>query len=302
MYNIRRKYQIDELHKRGITGKGVTVAVLDTGIYPHKDFDNRITSFYDCLNNRSHMYDDNSHGTHVCGIIGGSGRQSHGLYKGIAPQCNLISVKMLDSKGLGSSQAMIKGINWILDNQKKYDIKIVNISVGTESVSCADSQSELVIAVEKMWQQGITVIASAGNNGPDYHTITVPGISSKIITVGASQAMKGLDSNGKPHFTYSGKGPTHCNIPKPDVTAPGSHIISCHHYGNSYTTKSGTSMSTPIVSGAAALAFSYNPKLTNEVFKEKLCISARDMGLDRYTQGYGEMDLQKLLLLVKPDL
>ena len=287
MYNIRKKYSIDNLHVKGITGKGVCIAVLDTGIYPHKDFDGRIVNFFDCIEGHSKIYDDNSHGTHVCGIIGSSGRQSRGLYKGMAPECSLLPIKVLDKNGHGSYEAMIKGIKWILSNHEKYHIRIVNISVGTESVSCADSQSELVKEVEKMWQQGITVIASAGNNGPKYNTITIPGISSKIITVGAS-------------LTYSGKGPTHCNIPKPDIIAPGSHIVSCHYYGNSYTEKSGTSMSTPIVSGAAALVFSYNPKLTNEAFKEKLCLSARDLGLDRFTQGCGEMDINKLLLLVNP--
>lgn len=302
MQNIRKKYALDKIHQRGITGNGITVAVLDTGIYPHMDFGTRITCFYDCIKNRIQMYDDNSHGTHVCGIIGGSGRISRGLYKGIAPECNIIPIKVLDKNGIGSSDAMILGIEWILKNHKKYQIKIVNISVGTKSSSCADEHSELIYAVEEMWQQGITVIASAGNNGPDYHTITIPGISSKIITVGASQIMKSLDAHGNMNYSYSGKGPTHCNNPKPDITAPGSNIISCHFYGNSYTAKSGTSMSTPIVSGAAALAFSYNPELTNEIFKEKLCISAKDMGFDRYTQGCGEMDINKLLLLIKPVL
>lgn len=287
MNKIRKKYSLDNLHKKGITGKGICVAVLDTGIYPHNDFDQRIIGFYDCLSERSKIYDDNSHGTHVCGIIGGSGRQSRGFYAGIAPQCSLLPVKILDKNGHGSSEAMIRGIEWILNNYKKYHIKVVNISVGTESVSCADSQSELVKQVEKMWDEGITVVASAGNNGPNYNTITIPGISSKIITVGAT-------------LSYSGKGPTHCNIPKPDIVAPGSHIVSCHYYRNGYTAKSGTSMSTPIVSGAAALAFSYNPNLTNEAFKEKLCLSAHNLGLDRYTQGNGEMDIQKLLLFVNP--
>ena len=295
MNNIRRKYNIDKLHKRGIAGHNITVAVLDTGIYPHKDFDSRITCFYDCINHQQYAYDDNSHGSHVCGIIAGNGGQSRGLYTGIAPMCNIISIKILDSKGVGNQNSMIKGIEWILDNAEKYNIRVVNISVGTKSHSCDDSQSELVKAVEKMWSEGLTVIASAGNNGPDYSTITIPGISSKIITVGASDSY-----TKRNHTNYSGKGPTHCNDPKPDITALGYHIISCHHYGTSYAAKSGTSMSTPIVSGAAALTFSYNNKLTNESFKEFLCYSARDIGLDRYTQGAGELDIHKLLSLAKP--
>ena len=182
---------------------------------------------------------------------------------------------------------------------EKYNIKIVNISIGTRVYSCSDETSSLVQAVNHMWDSGLTVLVSAGNNGPDYHTITTPGISRKVITVGSCQwnNYKIKDSRA----LFSGKGPTLCNILKPDIVAPGDNITSCAP-GNIYTTKSGTSMSTPIVSGAAALAFSYNPELTNEIFKEKLCISAKDMGFDRYTQGGGEMDINKLLLLIKPVL
>ena len=297
MNNIRRLFHIDSIHKKGISGNNISVAVMDTGAYPHADFGDRIISFKDCMSSRCTPYDDNSHGTHVCGIIGGSGKMSRGLYKGIAPQCLLIPIKVLKSDGIGNSSGMIDGVSWILENRTKYNIRIVNISIGTETFSCDDEQSALVMAVDKMWDAGITVITSAGNNGPEYHTITTPGISRKVITVGASAAMGHTDTSGKNHTTYSGKGPTFCDIPKPDITAPGSHIISCHSYRNGYTSKSGTSMSTPIVSGAAALVFSYNPGITNNQFKELLCRSARDIGLDRYTQGCGELDLQRLLSL-----
>ena len=297
MNHIRKLFKIDNLHRQNITGKNITVAILDTGAYPHKDFDNHIICFNDYISSKSNPYDDNSHGTHICGIIGGSGRMSNGLYKGMAPKCMLIPIKVLNSKGIGDSQIIISGIKWIEENHSKYNIRIVNISIGTEAFSCEDEQSDLVKAVDSLWDIGITVIASAGNNGPEYHTITTPGISRKIITVGASSAMRNVDSNGKKTTTYSGKGPTFCDVPKPDITAPGSHIISCYSYFNGYTKKSGTSMSTPIVSGAAALVFSYNPGITNEQFKDLLCRSARDIGLDRYTQGCGELDLYKLFLL-----
>lgn len=297
MNQIRKYFKIDEIHRRNITGKNITVAIMDTGAYPHLDFRGRIVDFIDFTSERADSYDDNSHGTHVCGIIGGSGRMSNGLYKGMAPACNLLPIKVLKSDGTGDSEEMIKGSRWIIENKDKYNIRIVNISIGTEAFSCDDENSALVMAVNAMWDSGITVIASAGNNGPEYHTITTPGISRKIITVGASSAMGHIDANGKTLTTYSGKGPTFCDIPKPDITAPGSHIISCSSFGNGYTAKSGTSMSTPIVSGAAALVFSYNTSVTNEEFKKLLCRSAKDIGLDRYTQGCGEMNLQKLLLL-----
>lgn len=297
MNHIRKLFKIDNLHRQNITGKNITVAILDTGSYPHKDFESHIICFKDYISSKANPYDDNSHGTHICGIIGGSGRMSNGLYKGMAPQCLLVPIKVLNSKGLGDSQIIISGIKWIEENYSKYNIRIVNISIGTEVFSCEDEQSDLVRAVDSLWDLGITVIVSAGNNGPEYHTITTPGISRKIITVGASSAMGNVDARGKKFTTYSGKGPTFCDVPKPDITAPGSHIISCYSSFNGYTKKSGTSMSTPIVSGAAALVFSYNPGITNEQFKDLLCRSARDIGLDRYTQGCGELDLHKLFLL-----
>lgn len=300
MNNIIKKFRLDPLHNSHITGSKITVAILDSGLYPHRDFSGRIIHFKDFINHKTFPYDDNSHGTHVGGIIGGSGIMSGGIYKGIAPGCNLLPIKVLNSQGTGSPDIILDGIEWIIQNMDKYKIKVVNISIGTKVSSCKDEESALVKAVDAMWDLGLTVITSAGNYGPDYNTITTPGISRKVITVGASQALISQDSLGKALTSYSGKGPTPCKVPKPDITAPGSHIISCSAYKNGYTAKSGTSMSTPIVSGAAALVYSYNPYLTNTEFKENLCLCATDLGMDRYTQGCGELNIHKLLLLCKP--
>lgn len=300
MNNIRKKFQLDALHSSQILGTKITVAVLDSGIYPHRDFSGRIIHFKDFINHKTSAYDDNSHGTHVSGIIGGNGQMSNGLYKGVAPACNLLPIKVLNSQGTGSPDVILDGIQWIIQNMDKYNIKVVNISIGTKVSSCKDEESALVKAVDAMWDLGITVITSAGNYGPEYNTITTPGISRKVITVGASQVLISQDAHGKALTSYSGKGPTPCQIPKPDITAPGSHIISCSTFKNGYISKSGTSMSTPIVSGAAALAYSYNPYLTNTEFKENLCLCATDLGMDRYTQGCGELNIKKLLLLCKP--
>ena len=300
MNNIRKKFQLDQLHTAHITGSKITVAVLDSGIYPHRDFAGRIIHFKDFINNRTTTYDDNSHGTPVCGIIGGNGLMSNGIYKGVAPDCNLLPIKVLNSQGIGSPDVILDGIQWIIQNMDRYKIKIVNISIGTKVSSCKDEESALVKAVDAMWDLGLTVITSAGNYGPEYNTITTPGISRKVITVGASHALISQDAHGKALTSYSGKGPTPCKIPKPDITAPGSHIISCSTYKNGYAPKSGTSMSTPIVSGAAALVYSCNPYLTNTEFKENLCLCATDLGLDRFTQGCGELNINKLLMLCNP--
>ena len=289
MNKIRAFFNINFLHEKGITGRGITVAILDSGAYPHTDYKNNIIDFKDFINHNTSPYDDNSHGTHICGIICGNGIIDN-KYKGIAPSCNIIPVKVLDKTGHGDSDKIIPAINWILANRKKYNIRIVNISIGTKSSDCSEESSDLVKAVDTMWDEGIIVLVSAGNNGPDYRSITIPGISRKVITIG-SCGWKNSSNTGSSRF--SGKGPTHCNIQKPDIVVPGDNIISCST-NNGYTTKSGTSMSTPVVSGATALFLSVYPDITNIEFKKLLLKSTSDIGLDRYTQGYGILNMNKL--------
>ena len=93
--------------QENLTGKGITAAVLDTGIFPHMDFDGRIVAFRDLVYGRETPYDDNGHGTHVCGILGGSGRASGGKYQGAAPGCRFVVVKILDRRGNGRKQDIL---------------------------------------------------------------------------------------------------------------------------------------------------------------------------------------------------
>ena len=113
--------------EKNLTGKGVGVAVLDTGIFPHVDFDSRIWAFQDFVNKRTVPYDDCGHGTHVMGILGGSGKASGGKCRGIAPGCGLIALKVLDDKGNGSQDTVIRALDWIQENRETYKIRIVNI-------------------------------------------------------------------------------------------------------------------------------------------------------------------------------
>lgn len=280
-------------------GQNIGVAVLDTGIVLHPDFDKRVLSFQDYVNGRPMFYDDSGHGTHVCGIIGGCGRLSQGLYAGIAPACSLIVVKVLDQKGNGKIRNVIEGIRWVLENKDKYAIRIVNISVGTLPQSGDTEEDHLIRAVELLWDSGIVVIAAAGNYGPDSGTVTTPGISKKIITVGASDDDEYITPSGI-RKNYSGRGPTRDCVCKPDVVAPGSYITSCNarylrNGGRYYTVKSGTSMATPIVSGAAALLLSKYPDMSNVELKLRLRESCRDLGLPHNQQGWGLLDVAALL-------
>jgi serine protease AprX len=270
------------------TGKGIGVAVLDTGIFPHMDFDSRIRGFEDFINGRKKMYDDNGHGTHVTGIIAGNGSGCFGLYTGIAPKCHIIAGKVLDKRGNGRMQDVIKAISWVRSCRERYKIRILNISVGTVDGSTKKSEI-LVKAVEEAWDDGLVVVAAAGNMGPEPGSITAPGISKKIITVGSSDLLNRLDG-------ISGTGPTKDCICKPDIVMPGARVISCIPGKKAeYGTKSGTSMSTPKVSGAIALALEKDPLLTNVEIKMLLKDSAKDLGFSRNQQGWGELDIDKFL-------
>lgn len=291
----RMEIHCESCWQEGYTGRGIGVAVLDTGIFPHEDFGNRIIGFADFVQKRSEPYDDNGHGTHISGIIGGNGNASMGGYGGVAPECNLICAKVLDQKGNGYASDVLSGLRWIRNNRDKYGIRIVNISVGSFTKKGMGENSALVKGVNAAWDDGLVVVVAAGNNGPGRMTITTPGISRKVITVGCSDDYKEVNVMGNRMVDYSGRGPTGACICKPDIVAPGCSIISCANQYGAYQAKSGTSMSTPLVSGALALLLQKYPDMTNRDVKLRLRERAVDMGLPRNQQGWGLLDAEKLL-------
>lgn len=255
------------------------------GIFPHIDFQNRITAFQDFIHGKVTPYDDNGHGTHVAGIIGGDGKGSRGKYCGIAPGCSLIPIKVLDEKGNGKKEYVINAMQWIQEYKELYHIRIVNISVGTTT---QEDNSDLIRAVEDAWDTGLVIVAAAGNLGPHRGSITAPGCSKKVITVGASDMI--LKNQG-----ISGRGPTRDCISKPDIVAPGNEIISCSNQKSPYAAKSGTSMATPIVTGGIALLLEKHPEYSNVDVKRKLKVSAKDLGYPHNLQGWGLFQLQRFL-------
>lgn len=268
---------------------------MDTGIAEHPDFEHRIAGFRDYIGNQKKIYDDNGHGSHVAGIIGGSGRMSQGLYSGIAPACHFVAIKVLDKKGNGNTESMIEGIKWMVEHQEEYHIRIMNISVGMVLSARNEERGRLLRAVEYAWDSGIIVVAAAGNNGPANGTVTIPGICRKIITVGCfdDDAEELMEQGLKPN--YSGRGPTESCIVKPELVEPGTNIISCTNNKKYYTAKSGTSMSAPIVSGAIALLLSKYPQFSPKDVKIRLYERAVDLGLPVQKQGWGMVDISKLL-------
>lgn len=296
MNHVKESVRYDAALAMGLSGRGVGVAVMDTGISLHPDFGKRVIGFADMVNRRTDPYDDCGHGSHICGIIGGSGMLSNGRYRGMAPECNLIMVKVLDQKGNGYASDVLAGIDWLLNRKERLGIRILNISVGSGGKKDPGEDSALVKGVNRAWDAGIVVVVAAGNNGPRRMTITTPGISRKVITVGCSDDNQEIMVGGKRMIDYSGRGPTAACICKPDVVAPGRSVVSCASRGMKYAMKSGTSMSTPIVSGAIALLLEKYPDMTNRDVKMKLMESSRDLGLPKNQQGWGLLDVERLLL------
>ena len=276
------------MEKSFYTGKGIGVCILDTGIYEHIDFTGRIWAFYDFLAFKRRPYDDNGHGTHVAGLVAGDGTASMGKYRGAAPGCGIISLKVLDRYGTGSQDDVLRALRWIRENRQQYRIREVNISVGT-TCNSKRHHARLLESVEQLWDEGVVVVTAAGNQGPRPGSITAPGSSKKVITVGSSDLLEGRSA-------ISGRGPTAECVCKPDIVAPGNKIMSCvPGKPYSYGVKSGTSMSTPLVTGAIACALEKNPALTNTDIKTMLMNSAEDMGLPQNLQGWGKFNRRKFL-------
>lgn len=276
------------MEKSFYTGKGIGVCILDTGIYEHIDFTGRIWAFYDFLAFKRRPYDDNGHGTHVAGLVAGDGTASMGKYRGAAPGCGIIALKVLDRYGNGSQDDVLRALRWIREYRQQYRIRVVNISVGT-TCNSKRNHARLLESVEQLWDEGVVVVTAAGNQGPRPGSITAPGSSKKVITVGSSDLLEGRSA-------ISGRGPTAECVCKPDIVAPGNKIMSCvPGKPYSYGVKSGTSMSTPLVTGAIACALEKNLALTNTDIKTMLMNSAEDMGLPQNLQGWGKFNRRKFL-------
>jgi len=300
MDRVRKQIGASYAYEKGLTGAGIGVAVLDSGMdTTHPDLRNKLVYSYNYCNHTTNIQDDCGHGTHVCGIIGGTGAASGGTLHGVSPGCHFVLLKVLDEDGNGTSGSLIQALYWLIEHGKQYDVRIVNISVGGIEEKIRE-KSELVRAAEDAWKAGFVVCAAAGNQGPRPGTITSPGVSEHIITVGSSDDDHAVQIMGRKMIHYSGRGMSDSLIQKPDIVAPGYSVVSCNarwkqEKNKFYIAKSGTSMATPIVSGGIALLLSAHPSLKNEEIKKQLCRSCRNLGYPRNQQGCGFLDLNCLL-------
>lgn len=299
---------VNRVWEQELTGKGVTVAVIDTGLFPHPDFtqpENRIAAFVDLVNDRTQPYDDNGHGTHVAGILAGNGWLSGGLYRGVAPDARLIGIKVLDAYGSGVLSDVIRGVEWCVRNKERWGLRVINLSLGATAQDSYRSDP-LCQAVQAAWQHGIVVCVAAGNEGPDPETIATPGIHPRVITVGASDDRGSADRRDDTVARFSSRGPTIDGFHKPDLLAPGVDITATAarrsvlsmdrgRWRGDYTTLSGTSMATPVCAGIAALLLESEPMLRPDDVKERLMQTADSLGLPRDVQGAGLINAQRAI-------
>jgi len=260
--------------EHGIEGKNIRIAVLDTGIdNNHQDLQNVILE-KDFTGEGTD--DEHGHGTHVASIIAGSGKSSAGLYKGIASKASLMDIKVLNKQGSGRLSDTIAGIEYAVIN----NADVISMSLG--AIIPCNGLDATSLASDVAVKKGIVVVVAAGNSGPLPGTIGSPGCAREVITVGAVDHLDKI-------AVFSSRGPTLDGRVKPDIVAPGV-LITAAKSGGSYTIMSGTSMSTPMVSGVVALILSKNPGLSPEQIKNVLKETAKDLGEDKNIQGAGRVD------------
>ncbi|MGH9559922.1 MAG: S8 family peptidase, partial [Terracidiphilus sp.] len=219
----------DTLQQAGITGKGITIAVLDSGLWkdPAQNYGSRLLATINVVNGGAGPVtgDGYGHGTHVTSIAAGGAMNLAGNYLSIAPQANVVEVQAFNGSGAGRYADVIAGMNWIVANKKKYNIRVVNLSFGAtpESYYWNDPVDQAVMAA---WHAGIVVVAAAGNEGPGPMTIDVPGNVPYVITTGAlTDNYTPYNPNDDRLASFSSTGPTYEGFVKPEVVAPGGHIV-----------------------------------------------------------------------------
>jgi subtilisin family serine protease len=310
---IGATYVLDTL---GLDGTGVGIAVIDSGVTAwHDDLgSSRVARFVDFVGFQSAPYDDYGHGTHVAGILAGSGYDSGGRIRGIAPGATLLVEKVLDGSGQGYISNVIAAIDYAIANKDALRLRIVNLSVAAGVYESYNSDP-LTLAAKRAVEAGLVVVSAAGNLGraadgsAQYGGVGAPGNAPWVITVGASSHNGTSDRSDDTVAAFSSRGPSAIDFTaKPDLVAPGVGIESLAEAGSTlFTTKplmrlwgtvqtatepylslSGTSMASPVVSGTIALMLQANPALTPNQVKAALQFTAESRaGYDGLTEGAG---------------
>jgi serine protease AprX len=302
------------------TGKGVGVAVVDTGIAgdladfrtSSVDKTSRVVASAVVNPDALNAGDGYGHGTHVAGIIAGDSNNRvlsdplRGRYSGVAPDANLISIKAADEAGNSTVLDVIYGIQFAVDHQDDFNIRVLNLSLES-TVADSYKTDPLDAAVEAAWFKGIVVVAAAGNRGTDADAVSyAPGNDPYAISVGAVDDMgtKGITDDRM--AAWSSRGTTQDGVAKPDLFAPGARIVSNLAPGSAFTAlcptcivdgqyirAGGTSMAAPMVSGLVAILLEIKPTLTPDQVKGILMVSGRAL-TERINEVSGQAAVKEL--------
>jgi len=283
--------EADRSWATGGTGAGVTVAVLDSGIAAHADLGNRVLARVNFADRLVSAGDPGGHGTHVAGTIAGNGSASGGEFVGVAPLANVVDVRVLDGQGRGLTSSVVLGIQWVLEHRAQYNIRVINLSLGAPA-RASYRLDPLAAAAEMAWLQGLVVVAASGNTAG---VVDSPGADPYVITVGATDDRESGPVADDLAGWFSGWGTPSGSVPKPDLVAPGRRIVSLRSpnstldqllpdhvvsasNGATYTRLTGTSMSTAVVSGMAAVLLQRRPALSPDQVKAVLTGTSRQFG------------------------
>jgi serine protease AprX len=303
----------DRVWQAGTKGQGVTVAMIDTGVTPGTDLSGRLVSVSDgsgpatpCknLSGEPSCNDNYGHGTFVGGVIAGNGTASGGQYSGVAPSAKLLSIKVAGANGATDVSNVLAAIQWVVSYRSKYNIRVLNLSLSTDSTQTYRTDP-FNYAVERAWDAGIVVVVSASNTGPQPATILKPADDPLVISVGASDDRGTADLGDDEVPNFSSRGPTIPDgLAKPDVVAPGSHVMSLRSVGSTidrdfpastygaYQRGSGTSFAAAATSGVVALMLARHPELQPNQVKYALTHAARPLpaSSDPLVVGAGSVD------------
>ncbi len=308
---------------KGATGRGVRVALVDTGVTETADLAGRIVPVGDpggtpsalrtnvrCvdLSGEGDCVDRYGHGTFLAGLIAGNGAASAGQFTGVAPNAEIVSLKIAGRNGAADVSKVLAAIQWVVSFREQYGIDVLNLSLGTNS-RAPYWIDPLNFAVQQAWRSGITVVVAAGNLGPEAGTISKPGDDPLVITVGSvdDRETPALSDDRLPNF--SSRGPTRDGLAKPDVVAPGAKLVSLRLPDSyieeqtgpgslagtafaAYRRGSGTSMSAAVTSGAVALLLERHPDWSPDRVKYALTATAHKVAArDPLQVGAGLVNL-----------
>jgi serine protease AprX len=291
----RQAIRLQDVPAAANSGRGVRVAVLDTGVTRHADVEDAVVVRAD-LTPDGDGVDRYGHGTHMAGIVAGDGTLSAGRWRGVAEQSELVAVKVAGWDGATDVSAVLAGLQWVASHRRQHRIRVLNLSFTTDSYTTY-ARDPLNFAVERLWEAGILVVAAAGNRGSGDGTISKPGDDPYVVTVGAADLRGTVERSDDLVAGFSSIGPTQDGFAKPDLVAPGVTVVSGRAPGSMvddfrpearvdehYFKGTGSSQAAAVVSGVAALMFAAKPSLTPDVAKATL-VGTTDRTLSQQRGG-----------------